>query len=323
MKNKAMQQVALIDQSPCIKCTRCLEICPVSAITGAINQKHIIDPELCTGCKWCLPECPVDCITMIKAEELPDKAARKAKAAVLKNQYQKTIERKEKIQNDFNESFENTDYKKEVQHLKQARLLEGLAKHYGKPKPFLLHKTNYQHLVAILLSAQTTDKMVNKISPQLFKKAPNPQAMAKLTLNQIETLINKIGLYKSKARYLKKMAQLLVDKFNSKVPKKFEELVKLPGVGIKTANVYLCETYNLPLIGVDTHVMRLSKRFNLSQATNQITIEKDIKHNVPTEYHRSINFLFVSHGRKYCKAKKPDCGECPVRSACPYVQYLI
>ncbi|MDI9348032.1 MAG: endonuclease III [Methylacidiphilales bacterium] len=198
----------------------------------------------------------------------------------------------------------------------QSRIWETLSSHYGLPKPFLNHQTPFQHLVAIILSAQSTDAMVNTISPNLFAKYGTPELISQASLSEIEICLKQLGLYRSKAKHIHALGQILCTNFNHTVPSSYEELISLPGVGRKTAHVYLNLTYNLPLIGVDTHVLRLSKRMGLSDSNNPIKVEQDLYKHVPVSFHGNVNYLLVSHGRAICTAKKPNCIACPIHSVC-------
>ncbi|GAB6660279.1 endonuclease III [Streptococcus uberis] len=177
----------------------------------------------------------------------------------------------------------------------------------------------YQLLIAVILSAQTTDKAVNKVTPFLWAKYPNLEDLASANLTDVELILKSIGLYKTKARNIIKTAQILVDNYNGQVPKTHKELETLPGVGRKTANVVLGEVYAIPGIAVDTHVSRVAKRLNISSQDADVKeIEADLMQKIPKKdwvisHHRLIFF-----GRYHCLAKNPKCEVCPLQSYCLY-----
>lgn len=177
----------------------------------------------------------------------------------------------------------------------------------------------YQLLIAVILSAQTTDKAVNKVTPFLWAKYPNLEDLASANLTDVELILKSIGLYKTKARNIIKTAQILVDNYNGQVPKTHKELETFPGVGRKTANVVLGEVYAIPGIAVDTHVSRVAKRLNISSQDADVKeIEADLMQKIPKKdwvisHHRLIFF-----GRYHCLAKNPKCEVCPLQSYCLY-----
>jgi endonuclease-3 len=176
---------------------------------------------------------------------------------------------------------------------------------------------DYTLLVAIILSAQTTDKQVNKITPTLFQKADRAQKMLSLGLEELINHIKYLGLYQNKAKNIIAMSQILCTQYQEKVPDNFEELIKLPGVGRKSANVFLNTVHNLPVIGVDTHVFRVSNRLGLVNSKNLLTVEKTLYQVIPKKWHKNAHHQLVLHGRYTCKAKKPQCGDCILSDLCP------
>ena len=178
-------------------------------------------------------------------------------------------------------------------------------------------KTPFQMVVAVMLSAQCTDERVNKTTPQLFEKYGTPEAIAKMDINELEKIIHPCGFYKNKAKNVKAAAEMILNEYNGKVPETMEELMKLPGVGRKSANVVMLEAFNNPQgIAVDTHAKRISNRLGLSKNTDPDKIEKDLLKVIPKEYYYDANHLLVWHGRKTCIARKPKCSECPVYDYC-------
>ena len=178
-------------------------------------------------------------------------------------------------------------------------------------------ETPFQMVVAVMLSAQCTDERVNKTTPDLFKKYGTPEAISKMKLSELEKIIHPCGFYKNKAKNIKATAEIILNEFNGKLPENMEELIKLPGVGRKSANVVMLEAFNNPQgIAVDTHVKRISNKLGLSKNTDPEKIEIDLLKVIPKEYYYDANHLLVWHGRKTCIARKPKCEECPVSKYC-------
>ncbi|MBI3322252.1 MAG: endonuclease III [Candidatus Omnitrophica bacterium] len=192
-----------------------------------------------------------------------------------------------------------------------------LAKAYPDAKCTLVHKTPLQLLVATILSAQCTDVRVNKVTPALFKKYPNVAALAKAPLPQLEQEVRTTGFYRQKARSIQKTAGELVKRFGGKVPRTLEELVTLPGVWRKTANVILGVCYGVPGIVVDTHVRRLAYRMGLTNHTDPDKIEKDLMALLLRKEWTPFSHRMIFHGRRICAAVKPACPTCPVLRLCP------
>lgn len=183
------------------------------------------------------------------------------------------------------------------------------------PKSELNYHNAYTLLVAIVLSAQSTDKGVNKATEQLFKIADTPQKMLNLGIDELKNHIKTIGLYNNKAKNIMALSQRLVDEANGEVPQNRDFLESLPGVGRKTANVLLNVWWGEPTVAVDTHVLRLAKRLDLSDGNTPLTVEADLN-KLPNEYKRHLNHWLVLFGRYICKAQKPDCKNCPITKFC-------
>lgn len=177
------------------------------------------------------------------------------------------------------------------------------------------HNT-YTLLVAVVLSAQTTDKGVNKATENLFKIADTPQKMLDLGIDKLKQHIKSIGLYNNKAKNIMLLSQDLINHFNGEVPNNREALESLAGVGRKTANVVLNVWFGLPTLAVDTHVMRLSHRLDFSQEKTPLAVELDLLKVLPEEYVKKANHWLVLFGRYTCKAQRPDCLNCPISSYC-------
>ena len=180
-----------------------------------------------------------------------------------------------------------------------------------------LNFTNaYTLLVAVVLSAQSTDKGVNKATETLFKIVDTPQKMVDLGLEKLKTYIKTIGLYNNKAQNIIALSKDLVEKHNGIVPNNREQLENLAGVGRKTANVVLNVWFNQPTLAVDTHVMRIARRLDFSKGKTPLEIEKDLIKLLPEEYLKNANHWLVLFGRYICKAQKPDCSNCPISMLC-------
>ena len=184
------------------------------------------------------------------------------------------------------------------------------------PRCELDYKNAFTLLVAVVLSAQSTDKGVNKATKALFEVADTPQKMANLGLEKIKDYIKTIGLYNNKAKNILALSQELVEKYQGIVPENREALEKLPGVGRKTANVVLNVWFNQPTLAVDTHVMRISHRLGFSAGKTPLAIEQDLMKVLPTEYVKNANHWLVLFGRYICKAQKPECDKCPIAAYC-------
>jgi len=177
----------------------------------------------------------------------------------------------------------------------------------------------FQHLVFTVLSARTRDEQTVKAARNLFKVANTPEKLAKLSEEEIAVLIESAGFYRNKAKNLKAMAEILVKEYSSMVPDTFEELVKLPGVGRKTANVVLAYAFNKNTIAVDTHVHRLANRLGFVRTERPEETEIELKKVVPPELWRRVNRTFVAFGQTICKPIKPLCEECPIEDVCPKI----
>ncbi|MFC1770462.1 endonuclease III [Candidatus Margulisiibacteriota bacterium] len=185
-------------------------------------------------------------------------------------------------------------------------------------KPFLKYTNNFELLVAVVLSAQCTDKAVNNITPNIFKKFPTPKDLSKSTLEEIKTKIKTINYYKTKAKNLKSIAQIICKKYSGKIPSNRKELMALPGIGRKSANVILGQVFNQPAITVDTHVKRLAQRIGFTSEKDPSKIEKDLMIIWPKELWFDYSSLLILHGRKICKALKPLCCKCIISEDCRF-----
>lgn len=189
---------------------------------------------------------------------------------------------------------------------------------YPHVKTQLSHKNPFQLLVATILSAQCTDAQVNRVTPALFKQLATPADFAQAPLEQIEKIIHPTGFFHNKARNLKNCAVRLVENHNGRVPQTLQELVKLPGVGRKTANVVLGAAFGVPGMVVDTHVARISQRLSLTQNKNPVKIEFDLMELIPEKDWNDFGLRLIYFGRAVCKARKPLCPSCKMIVYCPY-----
>lgn len=195
-------------------------------------------------------------------------------------------------------------------------ILDILEETYPEAHCELVHQNPFELLVATVLSAQTTDKKVNQVTEKLYAKYNTPEAFAAMELEELEKAIKEIGIYRNKAKNIKALSQMLIDQFNGEVPKTREELMKLPGVGRKTANVVMSNAFNVPAIAVDTHVFRVSNRIGLACSENVEETEKQLMECIPEERWSKAHHLLIFHGRRTCIARKPKCNECTVRNYC-------
>lgn len=200
-------------------------------------------------------------------------------------------------------------------------IAEILKKEYPEPVTELVHKNEYELAVSVMLSAQTTDKKVNQVTPALFKKYPNWKSLSQANVSDVQQLIKQVNFYRGKGERLIKGAQFVLKNFNGKLPQKLEELIKIPGVARKTANVILNEVWGIAQgIVVDTHVSRVSQRLGLTKNKEPVKIEKDLMQIFPKEYWRNISGSMVLLGRYVCIARKPKCEVCPLKEVCPYYE---
>ncbi len=206
----------------------------------------------------------------------------------------------------------NTDKKRTAKIRKILRTL------YPEVKTQLDYETPFQLLVATILSAQCTDKQVNRVTVGLFTKLATPMDFQKTSLTTIENLIHSTGFFRNKARNIKNCAEMLMEKHQGEVPGSLAELVKLPGVGRKTANVVLGAAFNIPGIVVDTHVSRISQRLDLTDNKNPVKIEFDLMEQIPKKGWDNFSLQLIYFGREICKARKPTCPVCPMNNLCSF-----
>lgn len=201
---------------------------------------------------------------------------------------------------------------------KIEQIIQILAQKYPNPKSELQFENPFQLLVAVILSAQCTDKRVNQVTPKLFQVAPTPKALADLPILELEKLIFSCGFYHNKANHLKQMAQDLVDKFGGQVPSDIESLRTLAGVGRKTANVVFAVGFGGQAIAVDTHVFRVSNRLGIVHAKDVLNTEKQLMQAIDKYLWADSHHYILLHGRYVCKSARPDCDNCPLTELCDY-----
>ena len=177
----------------------------------------------------------------------------------------------------------------------------------------------FQLLVATVLSAQCTDKRINAVTPKLFKKFGTPKKLASADIQQVEEIIRSLGLYRMKAQNIKALSQKLIHDFGGEVPSNIQDLITLPGVGRKTANVVLGHAFGIPGITVDTHFGRLSRRFGWSTSEDPTVVERDVAALIPEKEWTNLSQILIWHGRRVCHSRKPACGACPIARLCPSV----
>lgn len=188
---------------------------------------------------------------------------------------------------------------------------------YKDTKSALNFNNPFELLIAVILSAQCTDKRVNVTTARLFAKANTPEAILNMGVENLENEIRDCGLFRNKAKNIIATCHKLCSDYNGQVPSDFDELLKLPGVGRKTANVVSSIAFNRPAIAVDTHVFRVSNRLRLAEGTTPNEVEKGLQKAIPMETWSDAHHWLIWHGRKICRARKPLCGECPLKELCP------
>ena len=197
---------------------------------------------------------------------------------------------------------------------KAERIQSMLEELYPETPVPLDHESPFQLLVAVLMSAQTTDLKVNQVTPALFKQGPTPEKMAQLEVATIQSLIREVGLAPTKAKNIRRLSELLIERHQGNIPNTFEELEALPGVGHKTAGVVLAQAFNIPAFPVDTHIHRLAARWGLSNGKNVDQTEKDLKAVFPEDAWNDLHLQIIFFGREYCPARFHDLSQCPICS---------
>ena len=292
--------VALIDEPRCIGCTLCIEACPVDAIVGASGLMHTVVEPWCIGCGLCLPPCPVDCIDMAPAAERWSAAgAATSRAAGGARGGARAQARP-------------------MNPAKRRAIFERLGAANPSPTTELVYRTPYELLVAVVLSAQATDKSVNAATAKLFSIASTAQTMLDLGVERLEQHIRTIGLYRNKAKNVIALSKILVDQHGGEVPAAREALEALPGVGRKTANVVLNTAFGQPTVAVDTHIFRVANRSGLAPGKDPREVEDRLLKFTPPEFLKDAHHWLILHGRYVCTARKPKCPQCLIRDLCEF-----
>lgn len=203
---------------------------------------------------------------------------------------------------------------------KRKAIFERFQKANSKPTTELNFKSNFELLIAVMLSAQATDISVNAATPALFKAANTPEKMLKLGIENVKKYIQTIGLYNTKAKHVIATCQRLVTEFDSKVPHTRADLESLPGVGRKTANVVLNTAFGEPTIAVDTHIFRVANRIGLARGKTPLAVELGLLKNIPKPYLKDAHHWLILHGRYTCIARKPKCQDCSINDLCEYTE---
>lgn len=196
-------------------------------------------------------------------------------------------------------------------------ITNALIKEYPDLKPFLDYRNSFELTIGVILTAQTTDAQVNKILPVLFQRFPNASALAMADLPELEEIIRSTGFFRMKAKNIKGCAAMLLEKFDGEIPERINDLVKLPGVGRKSANVIVGHAFDQPAIAVDTHFGRVSYRLGITTEKDPKKVEEQVKKRIPRKYHFGLSQSANYHGRVVCSARNPDCSNCFLLPLCP------
>lgn len=197
------------------------------------------------------------------------------------------------------------------------KILAILEKEYGDLKPGLTYESPFQLLIAVILSAQCTDVRVNKVTSRLFAKYKTPENFVKLEQAELEEEIRECGLFRNKAKNIRETCAILVEKYGGQVPSAREELMSLPGVGRKSANVILSQAFGQDALAVDTHVFRVSHRLGLARGKTPLATERELQQVIPRSQWSQAHLWLIWHGRQVCRAQRPRCDECPLQEYCP------
>jgi endonuclease-3 len=205
-----------------------------------------------------------------------------------------------------------------LQKLQALKLIRSLNHSIRNPKTSLKYRNQFTLLTSVVLSAQCTDTNVNNVTKNIYNKYYTPEHFANLGITKIKRMIKSIGLFNMKAKNLYNLSKILVKKYQSKIPNNFDDLINLPGVGRKTANVVLNAAFNKPTIAVDTHVFRVSNRTGLTKGKNPNQVEEQLLKILPNKYLKKAHHLILLHGRYTCKSRNPLCTECVINKICLY-----
>ncbi len=202
---------------------------------------------------------------------------------------------------------------------KSLKIIKQLKQEYGNVSTELAYINIYELSIAVILSAQTTDKQVNAVTPILFGKYTDFKCLSQATISDVEDIIKSIGLYKTKARNIINLSHEIIESYNGILPKTLGELIKLPGIGRKSANVILSVGFDKAAFAVDTHIKRIANRIGYKSSEDVYKIEQALTYYIPKEEWKVAHLLFIKHGRSICKARRPLCSECPIINLCDRV----
>jgi len=206
---------------------------------------------------------------------------------------------------------------------KSSRIIKKLRVHYGKAVPALRYTNLYEITIAVVLSAQTTDRQVNEVTEILFKKYPDFRFLAQARTAEIEKIIHGTGFFRTKARNIISLSRKVMDDFSGRLPRTHEDLLTLPGIGRKSANVILSQGYGIPALAVDTHVGRVARRIGYTSEKDPDLVEKSLTSVIPRRDWTEAHLLFITHGRKICGARNPHCSICPVADDCAFASGIV
>lgn len=198
-----------------------------------------------------------------------------------------------------------------------AEIIRLLRRRYGEVKPALDYRSVYELCIAVVLSAQTTDRQVNLVTPELFRLYPDANALSKAPVAKLERIVQSTGFYRMKAKHISQLAKSVAEKFGGEIPSDRASLESLPGVGRKSANVILSQGFGVQAMAVDTHVGRLARRLGYTASENPLAVERDLCSFIPEKDWTETHLLLITHGRAVCTARKPGCAGCPVSKLCP------
>ena len=217
----------------------------------------------------------------------------------------------------------NTDNASGISPARSKSILKKLLNYYGDPGADLHFNSLYQLCIAVVLSAQTTDKQVNAVTPKLFTMYPDFKHLSLADINDVENIIKSTGFYHNKARNIIRLAESVMQNFNGSVPCTREELTSLPGVGRKSANVILSMGFDIPAFAVDTHVLRIARRIGYTASENPLDVEKAVTSTLDEKDWKNAHLILIRHGRVLCTARAPRCCDCPVNSLCGFADKTV
>jgi len=206
---------------------------------------------------------------------------------------------------------------------RSGKILSRLYEYYGETIPDLNFKNIYELSIAVVLSAQTTDRQVNGVTGHLFEKYPDFKTLSEADYSDVENIVKSTGFFRTKAKNIILLSRMVCMKFGGVIPDNIESLIELPGVGRKSANVILSIGYGIPGLAVDTHVSRISNRLGYSISKSPVEIEKNLCSIIDSSEWKKTHLLFIRHGRVICKARNPECGVCPVAEYCNYYKEIV